>query len=77
MSNNSGNKAHQTIKFYQVIKYYMGNIFVKKSYAKCCRKTIPRLFPEKSNISLDQESKDLYCLFLLHAKLRATKIYFN
>ena len=41
------------------------NIFVEKSYTKCGRETIPRLF---SKASLDQF---LYSLFLLYGNLRA------
>ena len=46
----------------------MNNIFLEKSYIKCGGETIPRPFPEKANlcISLDQKSKVLYSLFLLH-----------
>ena len=55
----------------------MRNIFVEKSYTKCDGETSPRPFSEnlKLSISLDQESKVLYSLFLLYAKLRAIEIY--
>ena len=51
----------------------MRNIFLEKSYTRYGVETIPRLFSTKSKFSkpLDQESKILYSLFLLHVKLRA------
>ena len=64
------------MKFGQLIEYNMRNIFVKKSYTKCGREIIPRSFSKKSklSISLDQWSKVLYSLFLLHANLRVLEI---
>ena len=64
------------MKFGQLIEYNMRNIFVKKSYTKCGREIIPRSFSKKSklSISLDQWSKVLYSLFLLHANLRVIEI---
>ena len=55
----------------------MRKTFLEKSYAKCGGETIPRPFPEKPklNIYLDQQSKFLYRLFSLYAKLRAIEIY--
>ena len=55
----------------------MRNIFLEKSYTKCGGETSPRPFSEKLDltISLDQWSKDLYCLFILYAKLKAIEIY--
>ena len=46
----------------------MRNIFPEKSYAKCSIKTSPKHFFKKSklSISLDQQYKDLYSLFLLN-----------
>ena len=48
-------KGNQTMKFGQLIKYNMGNIFLEKSYKKCGGKTSTRPFSEKLklNISLD------------------------
>ena len=45
----------------------MRNIFLEKSYSKYGGETIPRLFSKKRklSISLDQQSKLLYSLFLL------------
>ena len=55
LSNISGSKGNQAMKFGQLIEYNM-NIFVEKSYTKCAGETIPRPLSEKSklNISLDQ-----------------------
>ena len=57
----------------------MRNIFHEKSYKKCGRETIPRLFSKKSklSVSLDQYSKVLYILFLLLAKLRTIESDWN
>ena len=56
---------------------HMRRIFLEKSYTKCDGKSIPRPFSKKSKlkISLDQESKVLYNLFLLYASLRTIEIY--
>ena len=50
----------------------MGNIFLEKSYTKCGGEISPRPFSEKIEltISLDQWSKVLYNLFLLHGKIK-------
>ena len=44
------------MKFCQLIEYNMTDIFFDKSYAEYGSKAIPRLFPERSklSISLDQ-----------------------
>ena len=70
---------NQTKKFGKLIEYNMRNVIFKKSYTKCGGKTIQRPFSEKSkfSISLDQLPKVLYSLFLLYAKLRAIKRYWN
>ena len=77
LPNISRSKDNQTMKFGKLIECNMRNIFLEKSYAKCYGKTSPRPFSEKLklSISLDQQSKVLYSLFLLYAKLRAIKIY--
>ena len=77
LPNISRSKGNKTMKFGQLIKHNMTNIFLGKSYTKCGRETIPRLFFKKSelSISLYQYSKVLYSLFLLYAKLKATGIY--
>ena len=46
----------------------MRNIFLQKSYTKGGRETMTRLFL-KLSISLDQYSKVLYSLLLLHAQV--------
>ena len=67
------------MKFGQLIKHNMRNIFLEKSNIKFGGETISRTFSKKSklSISLDQLPKVLYSLLLLYAKLRATKIYCN
>ena len=48
------NKGNQTMKFGQLIEYYI-NIILEKSYTKCDGETSPRPFPGrlKLSISLD------------------------
>ena len=55
------------MKVGQLIEYNMRDIFLGKSYTKCDEKTSPRPFSEKPklSISLGQQSKVLYNLFLL------------
>ena len=64
-TNISRSKSNQAMKFGQLTEYNMRNIFLEKSYSKCSRETIPRLFSKKSklNISLDQYFKGFYILF--------------
>ena len=49
------------MKLGQLIKYKMRDIFLEKSYAKCCGETSSRPFYTKSkmSISLDQQSEIL------------------
>ena len=56
LPNISRSKGNQTMKFGQLIKYNMRNIFLEKSYTKYGREFIPRLFSKKLklSISLDQ-----------------------
>ena len=65
------------MKFSQLIEFNMRNIFLEKSYTKYGGETIPIPFSKKSksSISLDQQSKILYRLFLLYAKLREIEVY--
>ena len=65
------------MKFGQLIECNMRKKFFEKSYTKCGRETSPRPFTEKLKLSiiLDEYSKVLYSLFLLHAKLKAIEIY--
>ena len=67
------------MRFDQLIDYNVRNIFFEKSYTKYDGETSPRSFPEKSklSISLDQESKVSYSLFLLYAKPKTIEIYWN
>ena len=64
------------MKFGQLIKYDLRNIFLEKLYTKCGGETILRPFLKKLklSISLDQYSKVSYILFLLFAKLRTVEI---
>ena len=40
------------MKFGKLIEYDMRNIFLEKSYTKCGREPIPRLFYEKSKLTI-------------------------
>ena len=64
------------MKFGQLIECNMRNIFLEKLYTKCGGETSSRPFSEKLklSISLIQESKVLYSLFLLYTKLRVYNI---
>ena len=55
----------------------MGNIIIEKSYIIGGAETSPRPFFKKSKLAifLDQQSKFLYSLFLLYAKVRTIEIY--
>ena len=76
LSNISRSKDNQTTKFGQLIECKIRNIFLEKSFPKCGGEISPRSFSEKLkfSISLDQQSKVLYSLLLLHGKLRTIKI---
>ena len=65
------------MEFDQLIECNMRNIFLEKSCTKCGGETSSRPFSEKLklNVSLNQKSRVLYCLFLLYAELRAIEIY--
>ena len=66
------------MKFGQLTEYNMGNIFLKNhTDGECDGENGPRPFSEKLelSISLDQQSKVLYNLFLLYAKLKTTEIF--
>ena len=71
LSNILRSKGNRTITFGQLIEHNMRNIFLEKSYTKFGGETSPKAFFKKSqlNISLDQESKVLYSLFLLHVQV--------
>ena len=73
---NLRSKGNQTMKFDQLTEYSMRNIFLEKSYTKNDGETSPRPFSEKLkvNLSLDQQSKVSYSLYLCYAKLRVIKI---
>ena len=65
------------MEFNQLIECNMRNIFLEKSCAKCDGEFSPRPSSEKLELSicLDRESKVLYNLFLLYAKLSAIETY--
>ena len=77
LSNISRSQDNRTMNLGQLIECNMRYIFLEKSYTKCGGESSPRPFSEKLklSISLDQQSKVLYSLFLLYGKLRAIKIY--
>ena len=79
LPNISRSKGNQTKKFGQLIEYNMRNIFLEKSYTECSGETIPKLFSEKSklSISLDQQCKVLYSLFLLDAQVEGYRNTLN
>ena len=59
LPNISRSKGNQKMKFGQLIKYNMKNIFVKKSYTKCVGEIISRPLSKNSklSISLDEQYK--------------------
>ena len=71
LANISRSKRNQTMKFGQLIKYSMTNVFLVKSYTKCGEETSPSPFYEKSKLSiyLDQQSEMLHSLILLHVQI--------
>ena len=56
LPNISRTKSNHTMKFGQLIECNMSNIFLEKSFTKCGRETITKLFYKKPklSISLDQ-----------------------
>ena len=47
LPNISRSKGNPTMKFGRLIEHDMRNIFLEKSFAKCCGETISKNFPEK------------------------------
>ena len=76
-TNISKSKGNQAMKLDQLIEYNMRKFFFGKSSTKRGGETSLRTFSTKPklSISLDQQSKGLYSLFSLYAKLRAIEIY--
>ena len=74
LANISGSEGNQAIKIGQSKEHNMRNISLVWG-----GETIFRPFSKKSklNVSLDQYSKDLNILFILYAKLKTTKMYWN
>ena len=56
LANISKSNGNQAMKFCELKECNMKNIFLKKTYTRCGRETIPRSFSKKStlSISLDQ-----------------------
>ena len=52
LPNISRSNRNQTMRFGQLIEYYMRKIFLEKSYTKCCGKTSPRTFSGKLKLSI-------------------------
>ena len=75
LPNISRTKGNQTMKLGQLIGYNKKNIFLEISYTEYGGETSPRPFFKKSKLSiyLDQQSKVLYSLYLLHTKLRVNR----
>ena len=74
LPNISKTEGSERMKLGQLVEYNIRNIFLEKSSAKCGVENIPRSFSTTLSISLDQWSKVLCSLFLLHAKLWAIEI---
>ena len=79
LPNISRSKGNQARKIGQLIECSMRNIFLENSYTKYDGETSPRPFSEKlkSSISLNQQSKVCYSLFLLCDKLKTIKTYWD
>ena len=71
LPNTSRSNGNQAMEMCQLTEYNMRNTFLEKSYTKCVEETIPRPFSKKSkwNLSLNLQSKFLYSLLLLYAKV--------
>ena len=71
LPNISQSEGNQTIKFAHLIECNMRNVFLEKSFTKCGGETSSRPFSEKlkTSISLDQQSKVLYSVFLLYGQV--------
>ena len=77
--NISRSKGNQTIKFGQLIECNMRNLFLEKIKHKMWWRNQSETLSEKLKlgVSLDQQSKVLYGLFLLYAKLRASDYFWQ
>ena len=77
LPNFSRSQGNQKMKFGQLMKYNMRNIFLEKLYSKCGAETSPKHFSGKLilRISPDQSSKVFYSLFLLYPQLRGIEIF--
>ena len=86
LTNISGSKGNQAMKFGQLIEYNLTNIFLERSYTKCGGEIIPRPFFKKSKLSLRMNIIKFYifCFYCLpswglskviETKLHITCIY--
>ena len=78
LPNISKSKSNQIMKFGHLMEYSIWNV-MKYNHIQSLVEKFPESFLKKSklSISLDQQSKVLYSLFLLYARLRTIKIYWN
>ena len=67
----SRSKGNETMKFDQFIEYNMKSSFLEKPYTNSGGETTPRPSPKTSKlrISLDQQSEDLYGVFVLYVQV--------
>ena len=79
LPNISRSNGNQRMKRGQLTEQNMRNIFLEKSNEKCGREIVPRPFFKKTklSVSLDQQFKVLYTLFLLYEKFRAIEVHRN
>ena len=65
------------MKFGQLKEYNTTKTFLEKSYQKCGGETSPKLFSEKSKLSvpLDQSLVLSFTQCILYVKLRAMELY--
>ena len=72
LPNISRSKCNQTMKFNQLIKYSMWNIFPGKTYAKCVGETSPKTFSKtlKLSIPLDQQPEILHWSLFLYIQFK-------
>ena len=64
-TNISKSKGNQPMKFGQLIEYKMRNTFLEKSYIKCSRGTILRLFSQKSKSSIYLDQSFIYSVLIV------------
>ena len=62
LPNISSSKGNQTMKIDQLIECNMRNIFLEKSYSKCCVETSPK--PFSKNLKIDHISGSMVSSFI-------------